>query len=140
MSIKPVTFLVIEDDDVDFWAAERAFSSIGLTNPVVRAHDGEEGLDKLRGTNGHAALTGPLIIFLDLNMPRMGGLEFLDRINADEALRRHKVIVVTTSTLQHDITQSYRHKVAGYVVKYDLIDGLREAFEDLGLKKALMAA
>lgn len=140
MTQMPLTFLVVEDDDVDYWAAERALSSLQLTNPVVRAHDGVEALDILRGEEGHTALTEPLMILLDLNMPRMGGLEFLDHLKADPALSHLDVIIVTTSTLQDDLIKAHKQDVRGYVVKYDLIDGLKEVLDEMSLPKALIAA
>ena len=84
---KPVTFFIIDDDDVDYQAIERALSDIKIINPVARAKDGVEALEMLRGENGHNALEGPMMILLDLNMPKMGGLEFLKNINEDKALK-----------------------------------------------------
>lgn len=140
MAVKPLTFLVVEDDDVDYWAAERALGNIGFNNPVVRAYDGLHALDMIRGENEETAINEPLMILLDLNMPRMGGLEFLERLNSDPIHSHIPIIVVTTSELQEDIRAAYGQNICGYVVKCDIEGGLKEIIDDLKMPKALTLA
>lgn len=137
---KPVTFFIIDDDDVDFQAIERALWDIKISNPVARAKDGVEALEMLRGENGRDLLDGPIMILLDLNMPKMGGLEFLKTINADKALKELQVMVLTTSDSDQDIISAYKYDIYSYIVKDDLRDSLREALEELDAHRTIVAA
>lgn len=131
MSSKPVTILVVEDDDVDVANIKRAFSQLKISNPVEHVKDGIEALSRLRGDTDTAALEPPYIIFLDLNMPRMNGFEFLEALRADETLNGIKVYALTTSETDDDIMGAYALDVAGYVIKSDLKESLREVFQSL---------
>lgn len=113
MKIMNQPILVVEDDDVDVMTIQRAFKEIRVTNPVVRQENGEMAIDYLRDPSN--AL--PCIILLDLNMPVMSGIEFLEIIKADENLRRIPVIVLTTSKEQEDKINSFNFSVAGYMAK-----------------------
>jgi len=108
---KPI--LLVEDDSVDAIIVKRALKSLKVANPLVNSSDGEEALNYLRNHNNKK----PGIILLDLNMPKMGGLEFLKVIKADDDLRKIPVIVLTTSDDEQDITESFKHGIAGYMVK-----------------------
>jgi CheY-like chemotaxis protein len=108
---KPI--LLVEDDQVDVMTIRRALREIHVTNPVVTAENGEDALRYLRD----AASEPPCIILLDLNMPIMNGIEFLQHAKADEALRRIPVIVLTTSEEQQDKVSSFDLGVAGYMAK-----------------------
>jgi CheY-like chemotaxis protein len=120
--MKSVTFLLVEDDEVDVQAMRRAFMRLRLANEMVVTRDGIEALDLLRG-NGRPALERPFIVLLDLNMPRMGGIEFLEVIRADAALNDAVVFVLTTSAEERDRVDAYRNHVAGYIVKQELSSG-----------------
>ena len=120
---KEVTLLLIEDDEVDAMSITRAFRKMSLGNPIVRASDGLEGLELLRS----GAVQSPYIILLDLQMPRLNGLEFLDEIRQDPALENSIIFVLTTSKSDEDITASYRKHIAGYFVK----DQVGEGFLDI---------
>lgn len=113
-----VTILLVEDDDVDVMAVKRAFRELRIANPLVTAGDGLEALDLLRGTNGSDKLSGPIIVLLDLNMPRMGGLEFIEAVRADPDLKRLVIFVMTTSAAEEDRVRAYESNVAGYVLKH----------------------
>lgn len=113
MDKKVVTILLVEDDDVDAMAIQRSFHKNRIANPIVRAYDGEEALHLLKNSD----VPKPYIILLDLNMPRMGGLEFLDNIRNDEDLKSSVVFILTTSKDDRDITSSYKKFVAGYFIK-----------------------
>jgi len=112
-----VNILLIEDDEVDVMALKRALRDLKIANQLFRAEDGIEGLEMLRGTNGKNRLTCPYIILLDLNMPRMGGLEFLDELRADPDLKSSIVFIMTTSSADEDRARAYDRNVAGYVLK-----------------------
>ena len=109
--------LVVDDDDVDIMAVRRALRKLGVDSPVVTAYNGLEALDVLRGTNGRERLSSPFIIVLDLNMPKMGGLAFLEEIRRDPELRKSIVFVLTTSDAPRDKELAHQHNVAGYIVK-----------------------
>lgn len=115
-----VNVLLVEDDEVDVMAVKRAFRELRIANPLFEARDGIEALEMLRGTNGHAHIPRPLIILLDLNMPRMNGLEFLVELRKDPDLRRCVVFVMTTSADEEDRMRSYEKNVAGYLLKHSL--------------------
>jgi CheY-like chemotaxis protein len=108
--------LVLEDDSIDAEAVRRAFQTAKVTNPVHFARDGIEGLTFLRG-NGNAPLAWPCIVLLDLNMPRMDGIEFLKEVRRDTLLHRLIVFVLTTSQDEKDVLKAYDYNISGYVVK-----------------------
>jgi CheY-like chemotaxis protein len=105
--------LLVEDDAIDAMTVRRAFKDLKLTNALDHVTNGEEALEYLRRPNS----APPCVILLDLNMPRMNGIEFLKVVKADLTLKRIPVVVLTTSTEDGDIVNSYRLSVAGYIVK-----------------------
>lgn len=108
-----VTLLLVEDDDIDAMTIKRSFKKQNITNPLVRVYDGIEALTLLK----ESKVTQPLVIILDLQMPRMGGIEFLKVLRADPKLSDLVVFVLTTSKAKTDITSSYGKHIAGYFVK-----------------------
>jgi len=114
-----VNLLLVEDDEVDVQGLKRAFAKSRIGNPITVARDGIEALEILRGENGQAKLAKPHLILLDLNMPRMNGLEFLEAIRADEDLKTSVVFMITTSKAEEDKARAYEKNVAGYIVKQD---------------------
>jgi CheY-like chemotaxis protein len=110
-----VNILLVEDDEIDVMAVKRAFRELKIANPLFEASDGIEALEILRGTNGKT-IPRPFVILLDLNMPRMGGIEFVRALRADPALR--SVFVMTTSAAEEDRINAYDLNVAGYVLKH----------------------
>jgi len=114
-----VNLLLVEDDEVDIQGLKRAFAKSRIGNPITVARDGIEALEFLRGENGRPKLAKPHLILLDLNMPRMNGLEFLEAIRADEDLKRSVVFMITTSKAEEDKARAYEQNVAGYIVKQD---------------------
>lgn len=114
---EPVNVLVVDDDEVDQMAIRRAFARQKIANPLYAARDGIEALDVLRGKNGHAPLPRPYIVLLDLKMPRMTGLEFLDELRRDPRHRHAIVFMLTTSSDDRDMLRAYDHHIAGYIVK-----------------------
>ncbi len=124
---KPVSLLLIEDDEVDIAAVRRALAVLKIINPLHIAHDGLEALEILRGENGQDKLPKPYVIVLDLNMPRMDGLEFLEELRADEDLKDAIIFIMTTSRDEADKRAAYSQHVAGYIVKEDPIGTFRQA-------------
>lgn len=123
MSNDVVNVLLVEDNEVDVEGIERAFQRSKLDNPLFVAKDGVEALEFLRGS-GHASAIGrPYMILLDLNLPRMSGLEFLAEIRQDPSLRDSIVFVLTTSRDREDKLASYDMNVAGYMVKSEVAGG-----------------
>lgn len=116
MPTQPVSLLLIDDDDVEAELVSRSLQNARIANRIFRARDGEEGLNLLR-EDGENAIPKPVLVLLDLNMPRMDGIEFLDEIRGDEQLKRTTVFVLTTSNDQRDREQAYDRAVAGYIVK-----------------------
>jgi CheY-like chemotaxis protein len=108
---KPI--LVVEDDDVDVMTIRRALKEIHVSNPVVRQENGENAIAYLRDKQNAM----PCIILLDLNMPVMSGIEFLEVVKNDEHLKRIPVVVLTTSKEQEDKIDSFNFSVAGYMAK-----------------------
>lgn len=113
-----VNILLVDDDSVDVMNVQRAFKKNNITNPLSIAHNGVEALDLLRGTNGAQKIDPlPRIILLDINMPKMGGLEFLKNLREDPALKNISVFIMTTSSDDKDRIEAYNYNVAGYIVK-----------------------
>ena len=113
MKITNTPILLVEDDQVDVMTVKRALKEIHVTNPVVNRENGEEALKYLRDPKS----VKPCIILLDLNMPIMNGIEFLQVAKQDAQLKRIPVIVLTTSEEQQDKVNSFDLGVAGYMAK-----------------------
>jgi CheY-like chemotaxis protein len=113
-----VNILLVDDDKVDVMAVKRSFRELRIANPVIEARNGIEALDYLRGQNGREKVPSPCLVLLDLNMPRMGGIEFLEELRRDADLRGTLVFVMTTSAAEDDRTRAYQKNVAGYVLKH----------------------
>lgn len=126
---KQVTLFLVEDDDIDYITMKRSFKQKRIGNPILRARDGQEALDWLKAND----VPKPFIMLLDLQMPRMNGVELLSEIRSDAELADSTVFILTTSKDETDIMASYQHNVAGYFVKdeageeflsvVDLLDG-----------------
>ena len=128
MSIERTTILIVDDDEVSVMAIRRALSRLEIGNPVAVAHDGLEALEILRG-----GLRKPFVVLLDINMPRMTGLEFLPVLRKDPWLKDTVVFVLTTSDAPRDISSAYAHQVAGYILKDD-------AYRSIGTAVAMLSA
>jgi CheY-like chemotaxis protein len=108
---KPI--LLVEDDSVDAMTVKRALKDVGANKTIAHTTNGEDALNYLRDESNKK----PCLIFLDLNMPKMDGIEFLKIIKNEGSLRSIPVIVLTTSKNAHDIIESFQLSVAGYMVK-----------------------
>ena len=122
-----VSILLVEDDDIDAMAVERGVRKLKLANPIHRVRNGLEALDKLRNNT----LQPPYIILLDLNMPIMGGLEFLQILREDAELKGSVVFVLTTSAADEDRVAAYNENIAGYIVKSDVKEGFHQVINML---------
>lgn len=118
MEEKVFSILVVDDDQVDVMNVQRAFKKNNITNPLNVATNGIEALDMLRGTEGREKITPvPRIILLDINMPKMNGIEFLRELRSDPKLHAISVFIMTTSNDDKDKFDAYNLNVAGYIVK-----------------------
>jgi len=108
-----ISILLVEDDHVDIMTIKRAFKDLKITNPVNVCENGLEALDFLRNPQKQF----PGVILLDLNMPKMNGIEFLQEIKDDEQFKSIPVVVLTTSKEEQDKVESFKLGVAGYMIK-----------------------
>jgi len=111
--INDLPILLVEDDLIDVMAVKRAFRELKVTQPLQVAGNGEDALLRLRDMQEPL----PSLILLDLNMPRMNGVDFLKAIKSDPRLRRIPVVVLTTSNEESDRAKTFDLGVAGYMVK-----------------------
>jgi CheY-like chemotaxis protein len=114
MAEKQLNILLVEDDQVDVMNVKRAFERNRITNPFFVAEDGLQGLEMLR--SGSFPRDRRLVL-LDLNMPRMNGIEFLREVRRDPELMSTPVVVLTTSNDDRDKIEAYNLNVAGYLLK-----------------------
>ncbi len=114
-----MNILLVEDDEVDIMNVRRAFKKGGIKSPLFVASNGLEALDMLTGQSGNPPVVPPgrRLILLDLNMPKMGGIEFLRVLRANAELKAIPVVVLTTSGEDRDRLQAYDFNVAGYLLK-----------------------
>lgn len=113
MKITNKPILLVEDDQVDAMTVKRALKELKVTNPLLHRENGDEALSCLRSPENER----PCIILLDLNMPVMNGIEFLQVVKHDDELKRIPVVVLTTSEEQQDKVDSFNLGVAGYMAK-----------------------
>jgi CheY-like chemotaxis protein len=114
MSTQLLNILLVEDDEVDVMNVRRAFEKSHIMNPLFVAGNGVEALEKLR--SGEVP-RGRRLVLLDLNMPRMNGIEFLRELRKDPELAATPVVVLTTSNDDRDKVDAYNLNVAGYLLK-----------------------
>jgi CheY-like chemotaxis protein len=112
--IKTLNILLVEDDEVDVMNVERAFKKNNILNPLWVAGN---GVDALRMLRANEIPKDHRLVLLDLNMPKMNGIEFLKEVRADDQLKNLAVVVLTTSRDERDRVEAYNFHVAGYLVK-----------------------
>jgi CheY-like chemotaxis protein len=119
MKDRTINILLVEDDEVDVMNVRRAFRKGNIKNPLYVATNGLEALEILRGESNHVPEIPPerRLILLDLNMPKMGGIEFLQVLRADPRLKATSVVVLTTSNDNQDRLKAYNLNVSGYLLK-----------------------
>lgn len=128
---RAINFLLVEDDQVDVKTVQRAFKKCNISNTLYFAGNGEEALKMLRGEEGVDAVPFPQIILLDLNMPKMNGIEFLQELRNDPDLKSISVFVLTTSDEDRDKIAAYDLNVSGYVLKPIKFDQFLETVKTL---------
>jgi CheY-like chemotaxis protein len=114
--IETINVLVVDDDDVTSELVERSLRKCDVPYRIIAAADGHEGLDLLLGRTG-VALTRPLIVLLDLNMPRMNGFEFLDAVRSNPEIDDTVIFVLTTSAADNDRSRAYHGQISGFMTK-----------------------
>jgi len=117
MSNKDNVILLVEDDRVDIMTVQRALKKIDISNPLYVARTGVEALGMLRGDGFPRIEPTPSLILLDLNLPKMGGIEFLKELRADQLLSSLQVIVLTSSNEPSDRAAAFEYEVDDYIVK-----------------------
>ncbi|MBX3224943.1 MAG: response regulator [Labilithrix sp.] len=128
--------LLVEDNEADEKLTIRALKKSNIANEVVVARDGEEALDYLFGTGAHAGRDTsavPALTLLDLNLPKLGGLDVLRRMRADDRTRRLPVVMLTSSREDEDVIRSYDLGANAYVRKPVDFGQFAEATKTLGL-------
>lgn len=113
MHVSNSSILLVEDDEVDAMTVRRAFKELKVTNPLIQRSNGEAALEFLDG----AGDAPPCLILLDLNMPVMNGIEFLQVVKQHPIWRRIPAVVLTTSEEEQDKIASFDLSVAGYMTK-----------------------
>ena len=134
--MKPKTILLVEDNPSDVGLTRRALEKSRISNDLVVVEDGQEALDYLFGRNlpaGQSANELPALILLDLKLPKMSGLEVLHRIRSDEHTSRLPVVILTTSSEEDDIAQSYDMGANSFIRKPVDFNQFAEAIQHLGL-------
>lgn len=130
------TILLIEDNPSDIALTERALRRNNISNPLVMAQDGQEGLDYLFGSGSHAGRDTseqPVLILLDLKLPKVDGLDVLRQIRADARTRRVPVVILTSSREEQDIAAGYDLGVNSYIRKPVDFAQFSETVRQLGL-------
>lgn len=131
-----IKILLVEDDDGHARLIERNLRKVNLANPIDRVRDGMEALEYLHNEGAFAdrgRYSRPRLVLLDINMPRMDGIEVLERIKTDDHLRCLPVIMLTSTDNQTEIDRCYRAGASGYVAKPVNIVTLGEKLQRLGM-------
>ncbi|MFK2821128.1 response regulator [Flavobacteriaceae sp. LMIT009] len=110
--MKTLKILLVEDDTIEVMKLKRAVDTLNLNHDILHASNGEEALEMLQNKNSL-----PNIILLDLNMPKINGLEFLKILKSDRQLHFIPTIVLTTSLNKRDVLECYKIGIAGYLLK-----------------------
>jgi CheY-like chemotaxis protein len=137
---RAVEILLVEDSDEDAELTLRALQKHRLANLVYRVADGEEALEFLFSNGRYAERQGtlPRVVLLDLKLPKLNGMEVLERIRSDARTKPTPVVVLTSSAEDRDLAQCYRLGVNSYIVKPVDFEGFFKAVEQLGLYWALL--
>ncbi len=138
MKDKSINILLVEDDEVDVMNVQRAFKKNHILNPLYIAGNGLEALAMLRGDDVEKIVPMPKIVLLDINMPRMNGIEFLQELRTEPELKAICVFVLTTSSDDRDKIAAYDLNVAGYILKPIELDNFIEAVKTMDLYWSLL--
>ena len=141
MAEEPVDILLVEDSPDDVELTLRALRKSNVTNHIEVARDGAEALEFIFATGAHADRdinNGPKVVLLDLNLPKVDGLEVLRRIKSDQRTKNLPVVVLTSSREAPDIAESYRLGANSYIVKPLDFEQFADAVRELGLHWVLL--
>jgi len=141
MTIPNQTILLVEDNDDDAELAKMAFNRANIVNPLIRVRDGVEALDFLFGQSMHPRRDAgelPAVVLLDINLPKLSGLEVLRAIRADERTKRLPIVILTSSNEERDRLGAYEHFANSYVLKPVDYDQFVAAAFQLGLYWAVL--
>lgn len=128
-----VELLLIDDNPDDVALALRALKKHNLVNQVHVERDGAAALDYILAEGGAAEAHSPKVIFLDLKLPKIDGLEVLRRLKGDERTRMIPVVVLTSSREEQDVVSSYQLGVNSYIVKPVAFENFTQAVSELGM-------
>ena len=132
VKLEPLSILLVEDDPADQKLIKTSLRNQRIANDLCTANSGEEGIDFLYRRGDYSDGTPrPDLILLDLNMPGMGGKEFLRQIKNDEELKKIPVVILTTSDAERDIIDSYKLHASGYVRKPVTLDEFKQVMEKI---------
>ncbi len=136
--LKPI--LLVEDNPKDLELTLLALERSNLANEVVTVRDGKEAIDYLFRTGIYASRPqgNPAVVLLDLKLPKVDGIEVLERVKADESLRAVPVVMLTTSREEKDLVRSYKLGVNAYVVKPVVFKEFIDAIQELGVFWAVL--
>ena len=135
MDDRVINILLVEDDEVDIMTVKRAFAKNNISNPLFVAHTGVEALELLRKDDIPARRR---LILLDVNMPKMNGIEFLRELRADPNLQQASVVMMTTSNEERDRIDAFKLNVAGYLLKPVTFQQFAEVMSTINKYWALM--
>ncbi len=128
---KDAGILLVEDDRVDIMTVQRAFKRNRVSNPLYVARTAVEALGMLRGEGFTKINPPPALILLDLNLPKMSGIEFLQELRADPELRSLPVIVLTSSNEPRDRAAAFEYEVEDYIVKPHSFEAFAKAMDTI---------
>lgn len=129
---KSINFMLVDDDEIDIEDMQRTFKKNKINNPLHVATNGIDALNKLLGINGEKKLTPtPKIILLDINMPKMNGIEFMKTLRTNKQLKSLLIFILTTSNSEKDKIDAYNLNAAGYIVKPFQISDFMEVISSL---------
>jgi CheY-like chemotaxis protein len=135
MDERVINILLIDDDEVDVMTVKRAFARANISNPIFVATNGVEGLEMLRKD---AIPARRRLVLLDINMPKMNGIEFLRELRTDPELQHVCVVALTTSNADRDRVEAYKLNVAGYLLKPVTFQQFAEVMATINKYWALM--
>ncbi|MDQ3073081.1 MAG: response regulator [Bacteroidota bacterium] len=135
------SILLVEDDYLDVTSVQRKLKKLKVNNTLHVAHNGVDALEMLQGSSPNKLPELPDVILLDINMPKMNGLEFLEKIRDDYSLKNIKVFIMTTSSEEYDRIAAKNLGVSGYILKpldFDNFDKKESSLDTFSLMVELL--
>jgi CheY-like chemotaxis protein len=133
MTVNSHTILLVEDDHNDVLLIKRAFDKVKIANPIIVVNDGEEAITYLAGREPYVERALPMLVLLDLKLPRKSGHEVLEWLRQQQTLKRLPVVVLTASSESSDVNRAYDLGANSYLVKPVTFDSLVEMVKTLNL-------